>query len=415
MRWRRSGVTTPATQDVVRIVSPGARRGTGDGRIRAGDLVVVRRRRRGRRLRRRGGADLAGRTGRCRAGTTPPSSDLYRRWDDLWAPPGRRLPTRCARPAACSRRTARPANRFPLTPVGTRPRPRLRRPGDRRANCPSTASPSARPGRRPASSPHAVFDDTAGSVVDARGGPHHPRRTGGAVAQPVLEPRASRSPPMTDNSPTRRRPSATRPTGSSTRRTRRRRSPRSRSTGPTGSTRRRSAMRLRYADLLHQANIDDDVKVLVIRGDGRRLRHRRRTSPSSWRRCGTEDGLLREVRARGRRRHVPAAPQLPPRRHGHPVVHRPARRLPHASRSSRRSASSRSRATATAGTSTKPATPTSSSRPTTRCSATPRSATPARRPRMWWWAHDRWASASSRRWSSPAARSPPRRWPSAAS
>ncbi len=33
-------------------------------------------------------------------------------------------------------------------------------------------------------------------------------------------------------------------------------------------------MRLRYADLLHQANIDDDVKVLVIRGDRRRLRHR---------------------------------------------------------------------------------------------------------------------------------------------
>ena len=28
------------------------------------------------------------------------------------------------------------------------------------------------------------------------------------------------------------------------------------------------AMRLRYADLLHQANIDDDVKVLVIRGEG---------------------------------------------------------------------------------------------------------------------------------------------------
>jgi enoyl-CoA hydratase len=28
------------------------------------------------------------------------------------------------------------------------------------------------------------------------------------------------------------------------------------------------AMRLRYADLLHQANVDDDVKVLVIRGAG---------------------------------------------------------------------------------------------------------------------------------------------------
>ena len=38
-------------------------------------------------------------------------------------------------------------------------------------------------------------------------------------------------------------------------------------------------MRLRYADLLHQANIDDDVKVLVIRGDGRRLRQRRQDLP----------------------------------------------------------------------------------------------------------------------------------------
>ena len=49
-------------------------------------------------------------------------------------------------------------------------------------------------------------------------------------------------------------------------------------------------------------------------------------------------------------------------RHGatvSPVVRRPARRLPHACRSSRRSASSRSRATATAGTSTRPPTPTS--------------------------------------------------------
>ena len=30
-------------------------------------------------------------------------------------------------------------------------------------------------------------------------------------------------------------------------------------------------MRLRYADLLHQANIDDDVKVLVIRANGPNL------------------------------------------------------------------------------------------------------------------------------------------------
>src|ERR1700755_3387315 len=32
-----------------------------------------------------------------------------------------------------------------------------------------------------------------------------------------------------------------------------------------------SAARLRYAELLHRANIDDDVKVLVIRGLGRDL------------------------------------------------------------------------------------------------------------------------------------------------
>ena len=39
-------------------------------------------------------------------------------------------------------------------------------------------------------------------------------------------------------------------------------------TGRTSSTRRRSRTRLRYADLLHEANVDDDVKVLVIRGVG---------------------------------------------------------------------------------------------------------------------------------------------------
>ena len=54
-------------------------------------------------------------------------------------------------------------------------------------------------------------------------------------------------------------------------------------------------MRLRYADLLHQANIDDDVKVLVIRGEGDDF-GRGQDLPEFMEAVRSDDGLLREVR-----------------------------------------------------------------------------------------------------------------------
>jgi enoyl-CoA hydratase/carnithine racemase len=53
------------------------------------------------------------------------------------------------------------------------------------------------------------------------------------------------------------------------------------------------AMRLRYADLLHQANIDDDVKVLVIRGEGEDF-GTGQDLPEFMEAVRSEDGLLRE-------------------------------------------------------------------------------------------------------------------------
>jgi enoyl-CoA hydratase/carnithine racemase len=55
------------------------------------------------------------------------------------------------------------------------------------------------------------------------------------------------------------------------------------------------AMRLRYADYLHQANIDDDVKVLVIRGEGDDFGSGQ-DLPEFMEAHRSEDGLLREVR-----------------------------------------------------------------------------------------------------------------------
>jgi len=57
-------------------------------------------------------------------------------------------------------------------------------------------------------------------------------------------------------------------------------------------------MRLRYADLLHQANIDDDVKVLVIRGAGDDLGSGV-DLPEFMEAHGTEDGLLRDFGLEG--------------------------------------------------------------------------------------------------------------------
>ena len=54
------------------------------------------------------------------------------------------------------------------------------------------------------------------------------------------------------------------------------------------------AMRLRYAQFLHQANIDDDVKVLVIRGAGDDFGSGQ-DLPEFMEAHRSEDGLLREV------------------------------------------------------------------------------------------------------------------------
>ena len=55
------------------------------------------------------------------------------------------------------------------------------------------------------------------------------------------------------------------------------------------------AMRLRYADLLHEANIDDEVKVLVIRGAGDDF-GTGQDLPEFMEAVRSDDGLLREVR-----------------------------------------------------------------------------------------------------------------------
>jgi enoyl-CoA hydratase len=57
-------------------------------------------------------------------------------------------------------------------------------------------------------------------------------------------------------------------------------------------------MRLRYAYLLHQANIDDDVKVLVIRGEGDDF-GTGQDLPEFMEAVDSDDGLLREVRLVG--------------------------------------------------------------------------------------------------------------------
>ena len=58
------------------------------------------------------------------------------------------------------------------------------------------------------------------------------------------------------------------------------------------------AMRLRYAELLHHANIDDDVKVLVIRGEGDDF-GTGQDLPEFMEAVRTDDGLLREVQLEG--------------------------------------------------------------------------------------------------------------------
>ena len=57
-------------------------------------------------------------------------------------------------------------------------------------------------------------------------------------------------------------------------------------------------MRLRYAELLHHANVDDDVKVLVVRGEGDDF-GTGQDLPEFMEAVNSEDGLLREVQLEG--------------------------------------------------------------------------------------------------------------------
>ena len=95
-------------------------------------------------------------------------------------------------------------------------------------------------------------------------------------------------------------------------------------------------MRLRYADLLHQANIDDDVKVLVIRGAGDDF-GTGQDLPEFMEAVRSDDGLLREVQLEDADVTYPPPPQLPPRRHHHPAGSPTPAAAAGRSRSSRRS------------------------------------------------------------------------------
>ena len=180
--WRRAGVTTPATQDVVRVTSAGGDRdATGDRRIQAGDLVafdagVV--------------ADgYAGEVGR----TWPADLDGTRRASGTCtgAPTscGTRLLDAC-RPGAPASRAARRLPRGRRAAAGgadgAGPGPRLRRPGDRARPARDRGGETARPGRRAGG--HRMRRRRRRRFAHhARARPHHRRRARGADIEPVLD------------------------------------------------------------------------------------------------------------------------------------------------------------------------------------------------------------------------------------
>ena len=100
---------------------------------------------------------------------------------------------------------------------------------------------------------------------------------------------------------------------SSTRRIRARASRRSPSTVPTSSNIPTIAARRRYADLLFKASIDDDVKVLVVRGIGDHLGTGADLDELMAKQAAGV-GAGGGVRARGRRRRHDAERTLIPRR-----------------------------------------------------------------------------------------------------
>ncbi|MGI5451699.1 hypothetical protein ACQEWB_00620 [Streptomyces sp. CA-249302] len=120
-----------------------------------------------------------------------------------------------------------------------------------------------------------------------------------------------------------------------------------------------AAARLRFADLLHRANVDDEVKVLVIRGVGDDLGSGADIAETMEMHAAPTAGPLLAEQGIGEDEDVRYPPKGSYRYGGTPPSGtRNRRAAAAASRTSRRSASWRSRATATAGTSTRRPTPT---------------------------------------------------------
>ena len=138
-------------------------------------------------------------------------------------------------------------------------------------------------------------------------------------------------------------------------------------------------MRLRYAHLLDLANVDDDVKVLVVRGAGDDFGSGADLPELAALMAAVAGGsAARGAPARRGGRELPAEQDVPRvGRHPRLLVRRFRDRGAAPCRTSRRSASSRPRATATAGTSTRRPTQISSSPRRTPSSAIPPSATSA--------------------------------------
>ena len=163
-----------------------------------------------------------------------PNGDTAPRRRRPLPPVGRAVGRGCSTPAGPARRPA--ASSTPTAPAGE-PLPAG---ADRHAASASASTTRSSPATCPPPPPRerldpgvvlvvtaSVIDDAVGSVIAHEPVLITPDGPEVLSTQPVLEPRTSRSPPMTDS----RSPSdepTTRPTGSSTRRTRRPRSPRSR-------------------------------------------------------------------------------------------------------------------------------------------------------------------------------------------
>ena len=323
------GITTPATQDVVRVTSPGATTEPRGGRtVRAGDLVsfdagVV--------------ADgYAGEVGRTWPAdldeASPAVLDLYRRSDELWD----RLLDACrpGAPASALLDAYLAAGEpLPATPVARGIGLGFDDPVIVRDLPETAAAETLDPGVVLVVT-GVVSDRRRGVDRHPRGHPHHPRGPGDADVEPLLAPRARRSVVMTEPDP------GTGPDDGAADDTEvdetdwilYEKDPATKIATitlnrPDDLNAMTIGMRHRYADLLHQANIDDDVKVLVIRGDGDEPRQRRRPPRAHGGHVRADDGLdCASVRIpEDADVEYPPRRHLPVRRHEHPVLHRPGR------------------------------------------------------------------------------------------